>query len=131
MTTGLDQLLAERAIERLLLDYAALNDAGGWDALAALFLPDGRMNRPTVPDVFIVGREAILDAFHARPARVSRHIIANIRVTVSSDEATATSQILLFTGAGTPPLVGSYRDRLRKTAQGWRFAERRGSLDFT
>jgi len=131
MPFALEQLLAEREIERLLLDYAALNDAGEWEALAALFQPDGRMNRPTVPDVFIVGREAILDAFRARPARVSRHIVANIRVTVSGDEATATSQILLFTGAGTAPLVGTYQDRLRKTAQGWRFAERRGSVDFT
>lgn len=131
MTSALDQMLAERAIERLLLDYAALNDAGEWDALAALFLPDGRTNRPTAPHVFIEGRETILEAFRARPARVSRHIIANVRVTVSGEEATATSQILLFTGATTPPLVGSYQDRLRKTAQGWRFAERRGSLDFT
>ncbi len=131
MATTLEQMLAEREIERLLLDYAALNDAGEWDALAALFLPDGRTNRPTAPDVFIEGREAILDAFRARPARISRHIIANIRVTVSGDEATASSQILLFTGAGTAPLVGTYQDRLRKTAQGWRFAERRGRLDFT
>lgn len=131
MATMLEQVLAEREIERLLLDYAALNDAGEWDALAALFLPDGRTNRPTAPDVFIEGREAILDAFRARPARISRHIIANIRVTVSGDEATASSQILLFTGAGTAPLVGTYQDRLRKTAQGWRFAERRGRLDFT
>lgn len=126
----LEQLLAERAIERLLLDYAALNDAGEWEALAALFQPDGRMNRPTAPDAFIEGREAILDAFRARPARISRHIVANIRATVSGDEAIATSQILLFTGAGTAPLVGTYQDRVRKTAQGWRFAERRGSVDF-
>ncbi len=131
MTSALDQMLAERAVERVLLDYAALNDAGEWEALAALFLPDGRTNRPTAPDVFIEGREAILEAFRARPARVSRHIIANMRVTVSGEEAIAISQILLFTGAATPPLVGSYRDRLLKTAQGWRFAERRGGLDFT
>lgn len=127
----LEHVLAEREIERLLLDYAALNDAGEWDALAALFLPDGRMNRPTAPDAFIEGQGAIREAFRARPARASRHIVANMRVTVSGDEATAISQILLFTGAGTAPLVGSYRDRLRKTAQGWRFAERRGSLDFS
>jgi hypothetical protein len=27
-------------------------------------------------------------------------------------------------------LVGSYADRLALTKEGWRFAERRGSLDF-
>jgi len=31
--------------------------------------------------------------------------------------------------AGTS-LVGSYADTLVKTQEGWRFAERRGSLDF-
>ena len=88
------------------------------------------MNRPTAPDVFVEGRAAILAAFEARPARVSRHIVANIQVDVAGDEASATSQILLFTAAGQPPLVGSYQDRLVRTPEGWRFVERRGSLDF-
>jgi len=130
MTEGLAALLAERAIERLILDYAAHNDAGEWDALAALYLPDGRMSRPTAPDVFITGRDAILAAFRDRPRRVARHIVANIRVTLAGESATASSQILLFTAPGTPPLVGTYRDRLALTADGWRFAERAGSLDF-
>jgi hypothetical protein len=73
--------------------------------------------------------------------RAARHIVANVLVTLDSETAArATSQILLFTalsaGEGlpvqstTPPLVGTYRDRLMKTSHGWRFAERRGSLDF-
>ena len=127
---ALATLLAERAIERLIVDYAALNDAGDWDAVAALYLPDGRMSRPTAPDVFITGREAILAAFRARPPRASRHIVANIRVNLAGDSAQATSQILLFNAAGAAPLVGTYRDRLVLTADGWRFAERAGSLDF-
>ena len=128
--TAVAVLLAERAIERLILDYAAHNDAGNWDELVALYLPDGRMSRPTAPDLFITGREAIHAAFLARPPRVARHIVANIRVTVASETATATSQILLFTAPGAPPLVGSYHDRLQLTEAGWRFAERAGSLDF-
>jgi hypothetical protein len=51
-------------------------------------------------------------------------------VNVEGDAASASSQILLFTAAGQPPLVGTYADRLVRTAEGWRFAERRGSLDF-
>lgn len=130
MDEALSRLLDERAIERLLIDYVALNDAGEWDALAALYVPEGRMSRPTAPDAFIDGAGAILAAFKARPPRTTRHIVANARVSVSGDTATATSQILLFTAAGQPPLVGSYHDRLVRTAAGWRFAERRGSLDF-
>ena len=126
-----DSLIAERSCERLILDYAALVDGADWAAVAALYTATGRMSRPTAPDQFIEGREAILAAFLARPPRVTRHICANIRVTmISAVEATATSQILLFTAADTPPLVGSYADRLVESSEGWRFAERRGSLDF-
>ncbi len=66
--------------------------------------------------------------------------VANVLVTLESEtEARASSQILLFTsgteGRGTPvlttaPLIGTYRDRLTRTNPGWRFLERRGSLDF-
>lgn len=128
----LQRLLHERAIERLLLDYVALNDAGEWDRLAATYVEGGRMSRPTAPDDFIEGREAILAAFKARPPRASRHIVANIRVDVAGDgTASAASQILLFLEQKAPPLVGSYADKLRLTDGGWRFVERRGSLDFT
>lgn len=126
----LARLMDERAIERMIVDYATFNDAADWDAVAAMYVADGRMSRPTAPDDFIEGADAILAAFRARPARRSRHIVANIRVNVAGDAATASSQILLFTAAGQPPLVGTYADRLVRTAEGWRFAERRGSLDF-
>lgn len=127
----LARLLDERACERLVLDYAALNDAGDWDAVAGLYVAEGRMSRPTAPDAFIEGRDAILAAFRARPPRTTRHVCANIRVTlVESARAQVASQILLFTAADQAPLVGSYADICVKTAEGWRFLERRGSLDF-
>ncbi len=130
--TPIDHLLAERAIERMIIDYAAHNDAGEWAALTDFYVEHGRMSRPTAPDDFIEGRAAILAAFLSRPARKSRHIVANIRVDVADDgqSATASSQILLFLEAGAAPLVGSYADRLILTDDGWRFVERRGSLDF-
>jgi ketosteroid isomerase-like protein len=118
-----------RAIERLIIDYAAHNDAANWEAVAALYIPEGRMSRPTAPDDFFEGRDAILAAFKSRPARMTRHICANIRVDVTGNSATATSQILLFTGHETPK-VGSYADKFMRSPDGWRFTERRGSLDF-
>jgi ketosteroid isomerase-like protein len=133
--------VAKSAIAELITLYAALNDAGDWDAVAMLYTEDGRMSRPAAPDDFITGRAVILEAFRARPARVARHIVANVLVTLNGRHANATSQILLFTGSssadgGPPvlsasaPLVGTYRDQLVRTEQGWRFVERRGSLDF-
>lgn len=128
---ALARLLDERACERLVLDYAVLNDASDWDAVAALYVPEGRMSRPTAPDAFIEGRSAILAAFRARPPRTTRHVCANIRVTlIDSATAQIASQILLFTAADQAPLVGSYADICVKTVEGWRFLERRGSLDF-
>ena len=132
---------AKAAIAELITRYAALNDAGDWDGVAALYTDDGRMSRPTAPEDFIAGRAAILAAFRSRPLRATRHIVANVLVTLESEaDARATSQILLFTGASAgeglpvqsaaPPLVGSYRDRLTRTDHGWRFHERRGSVDF-
>lgn len=119
------------AIEKLIVRYAALNDAGDWEGVADLYEDDGRMSRPTAPDEFIEGRDAILAAFKARPARQSRHIVANVLAEkIDMLNATATSQILLFTAADQTPMVGTYSDTLKKSLKGWRFAERRGSLDF-
>jgi hypothetical protein len=139
---AMSRVLAEHDCAKLIIQYAALNDAARWDDVAALYVSEGRMSRPIAPDDFIDGRDAILAAFKARPARATRHICANIFVTVvDANTAHASSQILLFTGtSGTegglpvqsaaPPLVGSYHDRFALTTEGWRFVERRGSLDF-
>ena len=63
--------MAKAAIAALITHYAALNDAGDWDAVAALYTDDGRMTRPTAPNDFIVGRDAILAAFRSRKSRVA------------------------------------------------------------
>lgn len=122
-----------RAIEwdcaRLINHYANLNDEARWEEAVALYAEDGLMTRPTAPEAEIVGREALLAAFLARPARTSQHVVANIVVEVeSATAASAKSVILLFLGKDAPPLVGAYRDRFVLTEEGWRFAERRGAL---
>src|ERR1700683_4329716 len=116
--------MSKAAIAELITRYAALNDAGDWDGVAALYTEAGRMSRPNAPEESIAVPAAILAAFRARPARTSRHIVANVLVTLDSEtDARASSQILLFTQSATPPLIGTYHDRLINTAQGWRFVE--------
>jgi ketosteroid isomerase-like protein len=133
--------IAKAAIAELITRYAALNDAGEWEAVAALYTEDGRMSRPSAPDDFIVGRNAILAGFKARPHRAARHIVANVLVTLEPNgRAHATSQILLFGGSAAdagppvqstvPPMVGTYHDTLVLCEHAWRFVERRGTLDF-
>lgn len=121
---------AEADCARLIALYANLNDEARWDEVAALYAGDGVMFRPTAPDAPVAGREAILAAFKARPPRTTRHVCSNVVVDVESETtARGTSAMLLFTGEGAP-LVGSFHDRFVLTADGWRFAERRGSLTF-
>lgn len=124
-----------RAIEwdctRLVHLYAQLNDAARWAEAAALYAIDGTMTRPTAPDQPVVGRAAILAAFEGRPPRVTRHICSNVVIDVESDDsARGTSAMLLFSAADAPPLVGGFEDRFVLTDDGWRFAERRGTLTF-
>lgn len=141
MTDGERQSI-EWACTRLINLYTLLNDANDWRGVASLYAPDGSMARPSAPDQPIRGRDAILAAFLSRPARAARHIVSNVVVDVQNEaEASAYSVLTLFQGLPNPegglpirdpkgPLVGFYKDRLVKTDEGWRFAERIGGLDF-
>ena len=131
----------EADCERLIKHYVNLNDAHDWAGCAALYTPDARMGRPSGGPA-IEGREAILAAFTARPPRAQRHTVSNIVVEVADAEhASAFSVIVLYQGepagegqlpakSANSPLIGWYRDRLVRTSEGWRFAERIGGLDF-
>lgn len=120
----------EQDCARLIALYANLNDRARWQDLAALYAENGRMARPTAPDEWIEGRDAILAAFQSRPARTTRHVCSNVVIDVINDASAAgESAMLLFTGDGAPK-VGSFHDRFVRTDAGWRFAERRGSLTF-
>lgn len=139
----LTRIAIEWDCTRLINLYMQRNDAGDWDGVAELFTEDGLLARPTLPDKPYVGCQTILDGFRSRPAGiVTRHVVSNIVVEVESEtEARATCVMLLYRGKTNEdgslpshdpadPLIGTFKDRLRKTAQGWRFTERRGGLDF-
>lgn len=120
----------EHDCARLIADYANRNDAADWAGVAALFADDGRLARPTAPNDWITGREAILAAFLARPARTTRHLCTNIVIDViDRDTARGHSAVALFL-ADDLVKIGSFDDAFVHTAAGWRFAERRGSLTF-
>jgi hypothetical protein len=127
----LPDLLDERAIERLLVHYMALNDAALYDELVALFTPEGQLVRPAAPDAPIVGRDAILAAMRGRPPRKARHLVCNMMVSLEApDRARATSTtVLISANAEGPPgvSVGGFEDRLVKQNGRWLFTERRGS----
>ena len=131
----------EADCERLIKRYVNLNDRQDWPAVAALYTEDALFRRPSGGDP-IEGRAAILAGFLARPARAQRHVMANVVVDVEGAErARAFSVIVLYQGdpaadgelpamSANSPLVGTYTDKLVRTDEGWRFAERIGALDF-
>lgn len=128
--TPSERMEIEWQCARLIALYANLNDEGRWSEVADLYEPNGWMSRPTAPDQRIVGRAAILEAFEARPPRTTRHVCSNVVIEVeSASSARGHSAMLLFTGPAAPA-VGSFDDRFVLTSDGWRFAERRGSLTF-
>jgi hypothetical protein len=141
--SDLEVLLIERACERLIHEFFEAIDVRIDRHLENLFVADATYARPIDPNTIISGREAIVKAFIARPGgRVSRHTTSNVRITVESAErAHGVSRVVLFAGPEEPAphpqfgfkadarvLIGEFDDEFVKTAEGWRFASRRGRV---
>ncbi len=127
-----------RDCEQLVYRAARLTDLGRWEELAAMYLKDGKLLRPSDPDNPIVGRQAILDSLRARPPRVTRHLLGNILVQATSATAAhVSSTVILFSGAATgeklpvkgqKALVGHFEDDVVLAGDTWAFAVRQGSM---
>lgn len=138
MSTTLDLSPALRreiaeACERLVLDYAHFADNGRMDDWAKLFAEDAELH---LFGQVHKGRAAIGAAVGGGGASSdgpgSMHVTSNFRIDVASEtEASATAYVAAYVkapgaaaGSVTPAAVGIYRDRYRRTAEGWRFAQR-------
>jgi len=138
---NIQELADIEACRALILEFAARIDGGQAHTLGELLTADATFARPTMPDNVIQGRDAILAAFSARPKHlVSQHLNLNIRIRLTGpDSAEGQSVVMLFLGnagdelvpgKGRPtgaPLLGTWTDRFVRTAQGWRFQDRRGA----
>ena len=112
----------EADCERLIKHYVNVNDAQDWHAVADLYTEDARFARPSKPDEFVHGRAAILASFLARPARAFSVIVLYQGEPAEPGELPAMDP--------KSPLIGTFRDLIVRTPEGWRFAERIGGLDF-
>jgi ketosteroid isomerase-like protein len=139
--TDAERLVAEHACEKLMRQFANLNDARDFTGLAALFAEDARYARPTDPDRWVEGRAAIQAAFEGRPAtKLTRHIVSNAVVTVEGPtEASGVSYVTLSAGPAVesglvkadPALIGAFHDRYVKLDGRWLFQQRKGSVVMT
>lgn len=137
-----ERLLVVEACRQLVHRYAYLNDERDFVAIAAMFTEDGLLYRPSAPDKALQGRAAILAALQTRPtATATFHVCTDVLVEVlSAQRATVRSRILMLSGERTAgaivpdattvkaPLPGTFEDELVLTAEGWKFASRKGGL---
>lgn len=141
--SDIERLLIERACERLIYEFAEAVDQRNDAHLANLFSEDATYARPTDPNTVTAGRDNIVKAFMSRPGgRITRHQCSNVMITVESPtRARGVSRIVLVSGpsdsephpqfghqADPRQLVGEFVDEFVKTAEGWRFASRRGRV---
>ena len=121
------------AIQRVLTDYSARQDARDYAGYAALFAKNGEwVNGKNA----YKGREAIhkmlVDLYGNPPAgfvnNESYHIASNFQIDVNGDHATARSRHLLVMrgpkGEPTPALAGRYEDELIREEGQWKILRR-------
>jgi hypothetical protein len=135
-----DRLLAERACERLIIDFVRRLDLGDPGSVAELFTPDGIWEWPD-GERRIEGRDALRRYFGSRPAdRLSRRLMTNILVNLTSATTAAATSYLVtyrvdgYSGGMVPPPhpvnIGHYEDALAKVDGEWLLARRVTVLPF-
>ena len=130
------ELVARESIRDLIARYNASGDAGRCETMLELFTDDAGLG---VPDGTHQGRENIRVFFESvaigngrRPGgRLIRHFTATHQIDVlDPDAARGRCYYQVLTDAGLDHW-GRYVDRYRRTDAGWRFQERRVSIDGT
>ena len=136
----LQRLLIEAACRDMVLRSVACVDGHDAAGLAALFTPDGVLQRPNGAP--LAGRPAIEQAYSQRPReRLTRHLVTNLRVEVeSATRARAHSLVLLWAGSSVDPegprgrpardgqVVGAFDDQFVRTDEGWQLERRVASF---
>lgn len=124
-------------IRSLIEAYAQAADDADGTRIAELFLPDGVVvvyRDPERPDDATrrSGQEEISHAMEGlKRYTLTSHVIANHTSTVTSDVATSTTRCIAHHLSGDGPrrrdlvMHIRYDDSLKRTSDGWRFAERR------
>jgi len=141
---GTNRLIAERACERLMYQYARFVDSGEAARIADLFTDDGVWT--AADGRSMDGQDQIRAAFTARQAltrRLSRHVITNVLIDVhSGTEASGTAYLVNYRHDGTgdtverpgparhPKFVGDYHLGFRCVDGEWRIARLRFDLLF-
>jgi uncharacterized protein (TIGR02246 family) len=123
----------ELAIRRVLVDYAATQDARDYSGYAALFAKDGEwVNGKTVHKGRAAIHKMLVDLYGTPPPGYlnseSYHLTSNPEIDLHGDRASARSRHLLVMrgpkGEPTPALAGRYEDELIREDGQWKILRR-------
>ena len=123
---------AQHDIAEVLVRYTTGIDRRDWDLFRTCFTGDCRADYGDLGSwQGVDGLTGYMVATHAGMGH-TLHRLSNIAVTVDGDEAEARSYvdavIMAPDGGSGVNAVGFYDDRLRRTVDGWRIAERRFTM---
>jgi ketosteroid isomerase-like protein len=137
LTSRLQRFEDERSILATMHRYGPALDYGDEQGWASLFTEDGVFaieGRHPNPRR-IEGRDALV-AFatqHSRaPDRIHKHCVFDSQVIIDGDNATAVSYFTRLDLTDEGPVIhafGRYIDDLHRASDGWRFRERRASIE--
>ena len=121
-------------IRRLQIDYGDFLDEGEFDRFGALFAHEGELLLGPLGRAKGPAAIAAMMA-HAVGAEVghTRHLIANPRISLEGDFATARDTWIVYASDGKEPprvtMVGRHRDRFTREDGEWKFLRREGRVD--
>jgi ketosteroid isomerase-like protein len=135
LAARLQALEDKAAINRLIIAYAEAVDSRDNPALAACFTDDAEASFGGVP---VPGRggDAVVAFLNSlmgggpgpAPSFRTSHLFMNVVIDLDGDEAATRSNATVWSVRGEPEQVRvrgiTYRDRMRRTADGWRIAKR-------
>lgn len=128
------------ACKQIIEHSAYLTDTRDFEGYAALFTESGQLTRPGGQP--LIGREAIVESYRARPAeRMTRHMVGHsVMEVLDEGKVRAVTSVLLWSTTATAPVeafgrkaeprqaLGEYCDDLILTPEGWRIEKRVSSF---
>ncbi|MGW4059682.1 nuclear transport factor 2 family protein [Amycolatopsis sp. NPDC004747] len=124
-----------RALENLIFSYASLVDAGDFAGVGELFARGAFVGSGGVvrgaAEVERMLRESVI--VYADRTPKTKHVTTNVALEVSGSKASGRSYFTVLQAVPGFPLqtiaAGRYQDRFTRENNGWRFTERRATVD--
>ena len=118
------------AIRDLHTRYATALDSRDWALLQTVFLPNAQVQYPGSPHLDGYEETRAFCELALSRYRATQHLLGNHEASVTGDDAIASCSLQALhaepeeKGGAIFMLWGGYQDRLTRTGDGWRIAER-------